>query len=197
MRKPVGKRLLPPATVGALPLDSTSLLRCARLSSTLQRQNNLRKNPRSDRNNVTPYKGAPAFRAARRAHAAVESAINNLEQRGRVRARGADGRLRADGRAVGAGGEPAPDRAGAAAAEAEAGNAATGRLAAAPQRDQEAGDLAGARPASGAPARRKRPLGAEAPVIRRENGTESALTRGHAHPYTDLPRARLGPNQRS
>ena len=37
--------------------------------------------------------GAPAFRAARRAHAAVESAINNLEQRGlgRVRARGADG----------------------------------------------------------------------------------------------------------
>ena len=32
--------------------------------------------------------GAPAFRAARRAHAAVESAINNLEQRGlgRVRA---------------------------------------------------------------------------------------------------------------
>ena len=36
--------------------------------------------------------GAPAFRAARRAHAAVESAINNLEQRGlgRMRARGAD-----------------------------------------------------------------------------------------------------------
>ena len=24
MRKPVGKRLLPPATVGALPLDSTA-----------------------------------------------------------------------------------------------------------------------------------------------------------------------------
>ena len=26
MRKPVGKRLLPPATVGALPLDSTGLM---------------------------------------------------------------------------------------------------------------------------------------------------------------------------
>ena len=25
MRKPVGKRLLPPATVGALPLDSTDI----------------------------------------------------------------------------------------------------------------------------------------------------------------------------
>ena len=36
MRKPVGKRLLPPATVGALPLDSTSWLRPTRLSSTLQ-----------------------------------------------------------------------------------------------------------------------------------------------------------------
>ena len=35
MRKPVGKRLLPPATVGALPLDSTSWLRPTRLSSTL------------------------------------------------------------------------------------------------------------------------------------------------------------------
>ena len=37
MRKPVGKRLLPPATVGALPLDSTSWLRSTRLSSTLSR----------------------------------------------------------------------------------------------------------------------------------------------------------------
>ena len=49
--------------------------------------------------------GAPAFRAARRAHAAVESAINNLEQRGlgRVRARGADGFERMVGLAVLAG----------------------------------------------------------------------------------------------
>ena len=49
--------------------------------------------------------GAPAFRAARRAHATVESAINNLEQRGlgRVRARGADGFERMVGLAVLAG----------------------------------------------------------------------------------------------
>ena len=48
---------------------------------------------------------APAFRAARRAHAGVESAINNLEQRGlgRVLARGADGFERMVGLAVRAG----------------------------------------------------------------------------------------------
>ena len=48
---------------------------------------------------------APAFRAARRAHAGVESAINNLEQRGlgRVLARGADGFERMVGLAVLAG----------------------------------------------------------------------------------------------
>ena len=49
--------------------------------------------------------GAPAFCPARRAHAAVESAINNLEQRGlgQVRARGADGFERMVGLAVLAG----------------------------------------------------------------------------------------------
>ena len=46
MRKPVGKRLLPPATVGALPLDSTankargavwrSRWRCAKLTGEAQ-----------------------------------------------------------------------------------------------------------------------------------------------------------------
>ena len=46
MRKPVGKRLLPPATVGALPLDSTankargavwrSGWRCAKLTGQVQ-----------------------------------------------------------------------------------------------------------------------------------------------------------------
>ena len=77
------------------------------------------------------------------------------------------GRLRAHGGAGGAGGEPAPDRAGAAAGgtgaaqaearEAEAGRIATGRVAA-QARERRATDLAGARPASGAPTRRKRPL---------------------------------------
>jgi hypothetical protein len=49
--------------------------------------------------------GEPEFRAARQAHPAVESAINNLEQRGlgRVRARGADGFERMVGLAVLAG----------------------------------------------------------------------------------------------
>ena len=46
--------------------------------------------------------GAPAFRAARQAHAGVESAINNLEQRGlgRVLSRGAEGFERMVGLAV-------------------------------------------------------------------------------------------------
>ena len=46
--------------------------------------------------------GAPAFRAARQAHAAVESAIHNLEQRGlsRVMSRGKDGFERMVGVAV-------------------------------------------------------------------------------------------------
>ena len=46
--------------------------------------------------------GAAEFRAARRAHPAVESAINNLEQRGleRVLSRGADGFERMVGLAV-------------------------------------------------------------------------------------------------
>ena len=60
---------------------------------------------------------APAFARARRRHPAVESAINNLEQRGldRVRSKGADGW------AVHPGGEPAPDRSAPATAGASAG----------------------------------------------------------------------------
>ena len=150
--------------------------------------------------------GAPAFRAARRAHAAVESAINNLEQRGlgRVRARGADGFERMVG-AGGAGGEPAPHRAGAAAARNGRGSSGSARSGSGPHCDWPRSG-AGARTTGNRPRRSeasqrcarsaKTPLeGPKPSCCGVRNGTESALIRRHIHPYTGLSRAPLGPNQ--
>ena len=114
--------------------------------------------------------GAPAVPAGARGAAGARGGGIGDQQLGAARlgagASAGRGRLRAHGGAGGAGGKPAPHRTGAAsggagaaqagAREAEAGSITAGRVAA-QARERRATDLAGARPASGAPARRKRP----------------------------------------